>query len=145
MTPIRVRSTLAGHGSNPDFARRRMTGDAGPDPELRRKYRQAAVVYFAYGVYYLAGVIGLGRRSGWTLHGYGPITAGLFIAVGTAITIAFPFFVWRQVRWFTRALAIVVFARSAYLFTELTLPSFLGPFLVAVAAAWVLTRAGWDL
>ncbi len=114
-------------------------------PERARKYRQAAIIYFAYGVYYLAGVIGLGRRSGWVMHGYNPIFAWVLIPVGALITIAFPIFVWRQVRWFTCALAIVVFARSVYLFSQLTLPSFLGPFIVAAVAAWMLARAGWDL
>ncbi len=114
-------------------------------PELARKYHQAAVVYFAYGVYYLSGIVGLGRRSGWTLHGYSPVWALVLIPIGAVITLVFPYFIWKQVRWFTRALAIIVFLRSVYLFSQLGAPAFLGPFMVAAAAAWMLTRAGWGL
>lgn len=108
------------------------------------RYRQAALVYFAYGVYYLAGIIGLGWRSGWVMHGYSPIFAWVLVPIGALITVGFPIVIWRGVRWFTRALAIVVFARSVYLFTQMTIPSFSSPFIVAAVAAWMLTRAGWQ-
>ena len=71
------------------------------------KYHQAAVFYFGYGIFYLSRIIALGLRSDWNMHGYPRILAWIMIPVGLLITIAFPFFIWRQVRWFTVALAIV--------------------------------------
>jgi hypothetical protein len=112
---------------------------------LARKYHGAAVFYFGYGVYYLARIIALGRRSDWNLHGFSPALAWGLIFVGILITVAFPYFIWRQVRWFTVALAIVVFLRSVYLFSQGNVDFFLAPFLVTAAAAWMLARAAWDL
>ncbi len=122
--------------------------DESPDvtsPELARKYRQAALVYLGYGVLYLARVVAMGARSGWNLHGYPTWVAWVFLPLGLAITVAFPYFIWRQVRWFTIALAIVVFARSVYLFAQPNTDVFLGPFLVSAVATWMLARAAWDL
>jgi hypothetical protein len=109
------------------------------------KYHQAAVFYFGYGIFYLSRIIALGLRSDWNMHGYPRILAWIMIPVGLLITIAFPFFIWRQVRWFTVALAIVVFIRSVYLFAQPNTDFFMGPFLVSAAAAWMLARAAWDL
>ncbi len=122
-------------------------GAAGADRDLarERKYHQAAVFYFAYGVLYLTRVVALGVRSDWNLHGYPKSVAWVLLPVGLIITLAFPFFIWRQVRWFTIALAIVVFIRTAYLFGQANVEFFLGPFLVSAAAAWMLARAAWDL
>lgn len=113
--------------------------------ERARKYRQAAIVYFGYGVLYMARILALGTRSDWNLHGYSPVVAGLFIFLGAVIAIGFPYIVWRQVRWFTIALAIAVFLRSVYLFSQANDAFFLGPFLVASVTAWMLARAAWDL
>lgn len=110
-----------------------------------RKYHQAGIVYFGYGVLYLARVVALGERSGWNLHGYSPVYAWVLLPVGLAITIGFPILIWRQVRWFTMALAIVVFVRTVYLFVQANVDFFIGPFLVAAATAWMLARAAWDL
>lgn len=114
-------------------------------PERVRKYRQAAVFYFGYGVFYLARVVALGARSDWNLHGYPRWAAWILVPLGVVITVVFPYFVWRGVRWFTLALALVVFARAAYLFSGANTNFFLGPFLVAAATAWMLARAAWDL
>ena len=110
-----------------------------------RKYHQAALVYFAYGVLYLSRVFALGLRSDWNLHGYPSYLAWILLPVGLVITVAFPYFIWRQVRWFTMALAIVVFIRTVYLFAQGNVDFFFGPFLVAAVTAWMLARAAWDL
>jgi hypothetical protein len=110
-----------------------------------RKYRQAAVLYFAYGVFYLARVIALGERSAWNLHGYPRALGWVMLGVGAVITVTFPIFIWRGVRWFTLALAVVVFVRSVYVFVQPNVAFFLGPFLVTAVTAWALARAAWDL
>lgn len=121
------------------------TGAAATAGERALKYRQAAVLYFAYGVLYLSKVVVMGRESGWNMHGYPRWVAWIFIPVGAIITIAFPYFIWRQVRWFTMVLAAVVFIRAVYLFVQPEVGFYLGPFLVAAATAWMLARAAWDL
>ncbi len=118
---------------------------AAADRAQTRKYQQAAIVYFGYGVLYLARVVALGERSGWNLHGYSPLYAWILLPLGLAITIGFPILIWRQIRWFTMALAIVVFIRAVYLFIQANVDFFLGPFLVAAVTAWMLARAAWDL
>jgi hypothetical protein len=110
-----------------------------------RKYHQAAVVYFGYGAFYLSRIVAMGMRSDWNLHGYPKWTAWILIPVGFLITVGFPFIIWRRVRWFTMALAIVVFIRSLYLFAQSNTDFFLGPFLVTAVTAWMLARAAWDL
>jgi hypothetical protein len=115
-----------------------------PDPRTK-KYHQAAVFYFGYGILYLARITALGIRSGWEMHGYPRILAWILLPVGLAITLGFPFIIWRQVRWFTVALAIVVFIRSAYMFAQPNTSFFIGPFLVSIVTAWMLARAAWDL
>lgn len=120
------------------------TGGGGTTPRAA-KYHQAAVLYFAYGVLYLAKVVTLGASSGWNMHGYSRLTAWILIPVGALITVIFPYFIWRRVRWFTAALAVLVFARSVYLFVRPEVGFFMGPFLVAAVTAWMLARAAWDL
>lgn len=115
------------------------------DPARALKYRQAAVLYFAYGVLYLARVVTLGARSGWDMHGYPRAVAWVLIPVGAVITVVFPYFIWRQVRWFTAVLSLFVFARAVYVFVQPNVGFFLGPFLVAAVTAWMLARAAWDL
>ncbi len=111
-----------------------------------RKYHQAAVFYFGYGVFYTAGVLGQGRQTSWNLHGLPPVFALIFIPIGIAIAIGFAYLIWRQIQLFTRVLAVLVLARAAWLFMDINLqPLFLGPFFIAAATAWMLARAGWDL
>lgn len=122
---------------------------AAADPAARGaqpdKYHQAAIFYFGYGVFYLTRVTAIGIDSGWNMHGYPRWLAWILIPLGGLITIAFPLLIWRGVRWFTIALAIVVFIRAAYLFGQSNTQFFLGPFLVTAATAWMLARAAWDL
>lgn len=115
------------------------------DRTRERKYRQAAVVYFAYGILYFTRVFALGVRSDWNLHGYPKSAAWVLLPVGLIISVVFPYFIWRKVRWFTMALAVVVFVRAAYLFAQSNVDFFIGPFLVTAVAAWMLARAAWDL
>ena len=128
----------SGPNSTAEVARNEDTGRA-------RKYHQAAVFYFGYGVLYLGRVIALGQRSDWNLHGYPRILAWVLLPVGLLITLVFPYLVWRQIRWFTMALAIVVFIRAVYMFAQENVQFFIGPFLVSAAVAWMLARAAWDL
>jgi hypothetical protein len=124
------------------------TGSAAPEDGHRageRKYHQAAVVYFAYGMLYFTRVFALGLRSDWNLHGYPKAAAWVALPLGLIITLVFPYFIWRRVRWFTIALAIVVFLRAIYLFSQSNVDFFMGPFLVTAVAAWMLARAAWDL
>jgi hypothetical protein len=121
------------------------TGAAATEKRRTQKYRQAAVLYFAYGVLYLSKVVMMGKQSGWNMHGYPSWVAWIFIPVGAIVTLSFPYFIWRQVRWFTMILAVVVFMRAVYLFAKPEVGFYLGPFLVTAAAAWMLARAAWDL
>ena len=79
------------------------------------------------------------------MHGYPQWVAWILIPVGALITIAFPYLIWRQVRWFTMVLAVLVFIRAVYLFVQPEVGFYLGPFVVSAATAWMLTRAAWDL
>lgn len=113
--------------------------------ERARKYHQAAVIYFGYGVLYLAKVVTMGQASGWNMHRYPAWVGWIFISLGALITISFPYFIWRGVRWLTMVLAIAVFARTVYVFVQPEIGFYLGPFLVAAVTAWMLARAAWDL
>src|SRR5262245_19219202 len=70
-----------------------------------RKYNQAAVGYFGYGLIYLAGAIYLGRI------GKGPDANVLWYLVGAAIAFGVPYLIWRRFKWMTRALALLVLVR----------------------------------
>ena len=109
------------------------------------KYHQAAVLYFAHGVLYLAQVVALGVRSGWEMTNHPRAPVWIFLPLGALITVALPYFVWRQVRWLTAVLAALVFATAVYFFVQPNVGFFLGPFLVAAVTAWMLARAAWDL
>lgn len=115
------------------------------DRARERKFHQAAVAYFAYGMLYFTRIFALGLRSDWNLHGYPKSAALVALPVGLIITVVFPYFIWRSVRWFTMALAIVVFLRAVYLFSQSNVDFFMGPFFVTAVAAWMLARAAWDL
>jgi hypothetical protein len=121
------------------------SGAAATEERRTVKYHQAAVLYFAYGVLYLSKVVMLGKQSGWNMHGYPSWVAWIAIPLGAIITITFPYLIWRQVRWFTMVLAVIVFIRTVYLFVQPEVGFYLGPFLVAAPTAWMLARAAWDL
>ena len=70
-----------------------------------RKYAQAAIGYFAYGVIYLTGAIYLGRI------GKGPDGTVWWYLIGAAMAFGFPFLIWKRFKWVTRILAVLVLIR----------------------------------
>jgi hypothetical protein len=72
---------------------------------LVRNYNHAAIGYLVYGVIYLAGAIYLGRI------GKGPDGGVWWYLVGAAMTFGFPYLIWKQFKWVTRILAVLVLVR----------------------------------
>ena len=70
-----------------------------------RKYYQAAVGYLVYGVIYLAGAIYLGGI------GKGPDVTVWWYFIGAAMALGFPYLIWKQFKWVTRILAVLVLVR----------------------------------
>src|SRR4029450_9721967 len=70
-----------------------------------RKYNQAAIGYFVYGVIYLAGAIYLARI------GKGPGGAVWWSFIGAAMAFGFPFLIWKRFKWVTPVLAVLVLVR----------------------------------
>lgn len=120
-----------------------------------RKYRQASIGYLVYGVIYLSGAIHLGRM------GRGPGGTVWWYLIGAAMTVGVPWLIWKQFRWVTRILALLVFVRAIGLAriavrsnTELvplpwggeiaTSHGAVAFMLVAVATCVLLARAGWQ-
>jgi hypothetical protein len=120
-----------------------------------RKYRQAAVGYLIYGVIYLAGAIFLGRI------GRGPDGTVWWYLIGAAMAFGFPYLIWRQSRWMTRVLAVLVLVRVIGLLRiaaraesdPVPLPwggeiatshGAIVFMLIAVTACLLLARAGWQ-
>lgn len=140
--------------------RRGMQSEAmkGSLSSVRKKYRQAAVGYFVYGVVYLAGAIymavaGISERAAAD----GSV---LWFVLGAVMVAAFPLMVWFQFKWVTRALALLVFVRVGALSrmfaegawyqvpfpggAEVSAAYGAALFLViSLMAALLLVRAGW--
>src|SRR5919106_5302770 len=70
-----------------------------------RKYNQAAIGYFVYGVIYLIGAIYLGRI------GKGPAGTVWWYLIGAAMAMGFPWLIWKRFKWVTRILAVLVLVR----------------------------------
>jgi len=70
-----------------------------------RKYNQAAIGYFVYGVIYLTGAIYLGRI------GKGPDATLWWYLIGAAMAFGFPWLIWKRFKWVTRILAVLVLVR----------------------------------
>src|SRR5919108_857219 len=70
-----------------------------------RRYNQAAIGYLVYGVIYLAGAIHLGRI------GKGPDGSVWWYLIGAAMAFGSPYLIWKQFKWVTRILAVLVFVR----------------------------------
>jgi hypothetical protein len=79
--------------------------EVGTSPHTRA-YRQAALTYLAYGVIYLGGAIYLGTV------GLGPPAAAWYWYVaGGALVVFLPVLIWKEFKWVTRILAVLVFVR----------------------------------
>jgi hypothetical protein len=121
-----------------------------------RKYNQAAIGYLVYGVIYLAGAIYLGRI------GKGPADGTVWwYLIGAAIAFGFPFLIWKQFKWVTRILAVLVLVRVIGL-VRIAVRSDTEPvplpwggeiatshgaivfMLIAAATCILLARAGWQ-
>ena len=70
-----------------------------------RKYQDAAVGYFVYGLIYLAGAIYLDRI------GRGPGGSVWWYLIGAAMAFGFPYLIWKRFKWMTRVLALLVLVR----------------------------------
>lgn len=121
-----------------------------------QKYHQAALTYLIYGLLYLSGAVYLARmdvvaRSGW-----------VWFLVGTAFLLVLPPLIWKEFKWVTRILAVLVFVRVAGLGRTIlttggetvplpgggTLPMQYGAvvfLLIAAMTGAMLARAGWTL
>lgn len=124
-------------------------------------YHRAAAAYLAYGVLYEA----FAAYSMW-VHGFPPgMTAkhvAAFLTVGGVITFAFPWLLWRGIRWFARMLSILVLLRVVALVGILTgvdMPSYGREFfflkrmssptvyvlslIVSMTTLWFVSVAAW--
>lgn len=121
-----------------------------------QKYHQAALTYLVYGLLYLSGAVYLAEmevvaRSGW-----------VWFLVGAIFVVGLPPLIWKEFKWLTRILAILVFVRvvglgrtisaaggeTVPLPWEEALPLKYGAaafLLVAVVTDVMLIRAGWNL
>ena len=120
-----------------------------------RKYGQAAIGYFVYGVIYLAGAVYLGRI------GKGPDGPVWWYLIGAAMALGFPYLIWKRFKWVTRILAVLVIVRVIGLL-RIALRADTEPvplpwggeietsqgaivfMLMAVATCILLARAGWQ-
>jgi hypothetical protein len=120
-----------------------------------RKYNQAAIGYFVYGLIYLAGAIYLARI------GRGPGGTAWWYLIGAAMAFGFPYLIWRRFTWVTRILAVLVLVRVIGLVRialragteQVPLPwggevtTAQGAILfalIAVTTCILLARAGWQ-
>lgn len=121
-----------------------------------QKYRQAALTYLIYGLLYLSGAVYLAQmdvvaRSGW-----------VWFLVGLIFVVVLPPLIWKEFKWVTRILAVLVFVRVLGLVRTIlrvggetvplpgggTLPMRVGAvvfLLVAAGTGVMLARAGWNL
>lgn len=125
------------------------------DNAWRKKYHQAAIAYFVYGlIYWLGGYylieVGVSARGGTT-----------WLLIGAAFVFLIPPLIWHGFKWFTRVLALLVLVRVGGLAREIltdegrTVPSPLGSgevpmvvgavifLIVAAVTAGLLLRAGF--
>lgn len=121
-----------------------------------QKYREAALTYLVYGLVYLSGAVYLAwmdvvARSGW-----------MWFLVGAAFILVLPPLIWKEFKWVTRILAVLVFVRVVGLVRTAvavggetvpmpwggSLPMRYGAIvflLIALGTCAMLVRAGWNL
>ena len=120
-----------------------------------RKYNQAAMGYLVYGVIYLAGAIHLGRI------GRGPDGTVWWYVIGAAMAFGFACLIWKQFKWVTRILAVLVLLRVIAL-VRIAVRAGMEPIplpwggevatshgaivfmLIALTTCILLARAGWQ-
>lgn len=125
----------------------------------QRRYHNAAVGYFIYGLIYLTGAIYL-VQVGASARAMGSGSIWWFL-LGGAMVVVLPILIWREFKWITRLLAVLVFVRIIGLLRLIfrwewdTVPLpwdarlsegygaafFLG---VSLFACYLLVRAGWS-
>lgn len=125
-------------------------------PTRTQKYHQAALTYLVYGLLYLSGAVYLAEmdvvaRSGWA-----------WFLVGAVFVLVLPPLIWKEFKWLTRILALLVFVRIVGLGRTIAgaggesvplpfggaLPLEYGAagfLLIAVVTDVMLIRAGWNL
>lgn len=121
-----------------------------------QKYHHAALTYLVYGLLYLSGAVYLAQmnvvaRSGW-----------MWFVIGMLFVLVLPPLIWKEFKWITRILAVLVFVRVAGLGRtiltskgetvplpwngELALRTGATIFLlIAAVTGAMLARAGWNL
>lgn len=121
-----------------------------------RKYRQAAVGYLIYGLIYLAGAVYLSTRE------QAPQEGLIWFGLGALMVIVIPVVIWKEFKWITRILALLVAVRVFGLLRvistgehdsvevpwggEISIQTGAIAFLIIAAAeCYLLIRAGWDL
>lgn len=125
-------------------------------PDQTRKYRQAAVGYLVYGLIYLAGAVYLSSKE------QAPQEGLIWFALGAVMVIIIPIVIWKEFKWITRILALLVAVRvlgvlrlisagegdpievpwGGEMSIQIGAVAFL---IVAAAECYLLIRAGWDL
>ena len=128
---------------------------------ITQKHRQAALVYFLYGIIYLGGAVyvamsGISTRTAPAGSGW------IYYALGVLAVLIFPLLIARGYKWFTRVLSILViyriFEMTRLLFrdnlSQVPLPwggempmlyGIMGFIFVAALTAAMLVRSGWDI
>jgi len=124
-----------------------------------RRYRAAAAAYFVYGLLYLAGAIYLGQ-VGASPRALRADSIWWYL-LGGAMVVVLPLLIWKQFKWVTRGLALLVFLRVMGLARLFLSPGWdmvplpwegqiseaygAGVFLVvSLGTCWLLVHAGWS-
>ena len=129
--------------------------------KTNKKYQQAAITYFVYGIIYLAGAIYI-ANAGLTTKTAGPSGGLVYFVMGGLFVLVIPVLIWKGFKWFTRILALFIVYRIYELIriiindsgkmvplpggSEISLQT--GGIIFAIVAAvtcFMLVRAGWDL
>jgi len=127
----------------------------------QQRYKQAALTYLLYGLIYLGGAL-YAAETGIALRAMEGSSRWWFLA-GAIVTIAFPILIYKQFKWFTRAVVFLLLIRVAGLVKVILGPEaskavplpwggemplvvgVIGFMLVALTACIMLARAAWDL
>jgi hypothetical protein len=126
----------------------------------QQRYTHAALAYLIYGLIYLGGAIYV-AQTGIVARG---MTGGnlVWFLVGAAITVGFPILIYRQFKWFTRVVVVLLLIRIVGLLKVILGPEAgrpvplpwggemplalggIGFLVVTAVACLMLARAAWD-